>query len=176
MTVVETYTAFQPVVIKGNYYGHERGSQILDELKPLYERNWEETEGWQGTDIDLNMDRYLELEATQRLLTFTARNSDRELVGYLIYRLGKSLQNKGHTRASEEVFYVVPEMRGIRAGGVALHLLNFAEKALIEIGITMFEQMDKSPLGNASLKRTLERRGYVAVSVSYMKLVGEPHE
>jgi hypothetical protein len=168
------YYAFPPVRRKGIVYGNERLKDTYVELEQHFRDNWAETESWQHADFDPDFEGGIELESSgATVLMFVARDEEQQVVGYLVYRLGASYLSKSHVRATEEMFYVVPERRGVKGGGVALHLLNYAEKCLIEIGVTMFEQMDKSPLGHANLSKSLEKRGYKAVAVSYIKVIGE---
>lgn len=164
------YYRFEPIVKKGVVYGHERVGDILPELVPLHARHWEETErAYYGQDMNPNMDMICELEDAGALLQFTARGGGETLIGQLIYRLGHTYQHDTMLRATEEGFYVIPEMRGIRGGGVALRLLNYAEDCLCAIGVGMICMGDKSPLGGPSLASLARKRGYQPVSIQYAK-------
>jgi hypothetical protein len=166
------YYRFEPKVYKGVVYGHERIADMLPELTVLHQRHWEETERqYYDADMRPDMDEVVELEREGIIVQFTARAGGEDMVGQLVYRLGRTYQQSEKLWATEEGFYVVPEARGAKAGGIALQLLNYAEAAVIEMGARMICMADKSPLGGPSLSSLARRRGYKAVSIQYVKTI-----
>lgn len=166
------YYRFEPKIHKGVVYGHERIADMLPELTVLHQQHWEETERqYYDAEMKPDMVEIMGLERDGIILQFTARAGGEQMIGQLVYRLGRTYQHDERLWATEEGFYVVPEARGAKAGGVALQLLNYAEAAVVSAGARMICMGDKSPLGGPSLASLARRRGYKAVSIQYVKTI-----
>jgi GNAT superfamily N-acetyltransferase len=73
---------------------------------------------------------------------------------------------QGALTAREDAFYLAPELRG---GGLAAHILEYAEHFLQKLGCTYVGMTDKSPVGGAPIGGFLERKDYRKVAIYYVK-------
>ena len=166
------YYRVPPEIHKGVVYGVESLAEIHGELRVLWDEHWEETErGYYESDMEPAVEELIALEKEGNLLQFTARAGGEDIVAQLIYCLAFTYQNRGRLRATEEGFFVRPEYRGVRGGGIALRLLDFAEQTLRDLGVKMICMGDKSPLGGPGLGSLVRRRGYQPVAIQYMKVI-----
>jgi GNAT superfamily N-acetyltransferase len=108
----------------------ERLADILDEIHPLHEAHWLETEGYQeGIALDIDYERILEDERAGNMIQFTARSG-----GALVGNLRVYLSRSRHTKrpfAVEDTLFMLAEHRKGRAG---LRFMEFAENALRDFG------------------------------------------
>ena len=115
-------------------YQAESIEKILDELKPLLEKHWEEV-AWYKEDIKLNpdYDRYLQLDLMGLIHAVTVRD-DGKLVGYNINFINNHPHYKDHTYAVNDIIFLSPEYR---KPGLASTLILITEKLLKEIGVSV---------------------------------------
>jgi hypothetical protein len=123
---------FAPKQYKDYRFQVELLRDICDEIHPLHEAHYAETEHYRA-GIALNMDyRALkEREYAGGLLQFTARDNAGQLVGHMRVYLSPSM----HTQtlvATEDAFYVKPEHRG---GFMAVRLWQYADACGEQIGV-----------------------------------------
>jgi len=105
-------------------YQRECLVSVKQEMKPLLEKHWSETEPNQDTiKLDPDWKEYATLDSCGILHIFTARNEG-ELVGYCVVMVSRSIHHKGHIFASTDVVYIKPEYRKSSAGS---ELIEFAE-------------------------------------------------
>jgi len=105
-------------------YQRECLASVKQEMKPLLENHWSETEPNQDTiKLDPDWKEYATLDSCGILHIFTARNEG-ELVGYCVVMVSRSIHHKGHIFASTDVVYIKPEYRKSSAGS---ELIEFAE-------------------------------------------------
>ena len=124
---------FAPQEYKGYVFQLERLADIRDELHPLHEAHYAETELYRaGIPLDMNYELLEERAHAGGLLQFTSRTLDGVLAGQMRVHLSKSV----HTQtliATEDVFYVKPEHRG---GFMAVRLWQYADRFGEQIGVT----------------------------------------
>jgi GNAT superfamily N-acetyltransferase len=113
---------------------HECLANVKEDIKPLLEKHWLETEPNQET-ILLNPDweQYALLDLAGVLHIFTARNEG-SLVGYLVMMISKSIHHKDHLFGSTDVIYVKPEYRKTHTGA---DLIKFAESHCKENSVSL---------------------------------------
>jgi hypothetical protein len=124
---------FQVQEYKGYVFQLERLAEIQDEVHPLHEAHYAETEIYRA-GVPLNMD-YARLKDRAHdggLLQFTARTVAGELVGQMRVYLSISMHTKTLI-ATEDVFYVKPEHR---QGFMAVRLWQYADRCAESIGVT----------------------------------------
>ena len=144
----------------------ERMRDVLDELHPLHQAHWLETDKHRhGLPLAPAYDLMLADERAGRLLQFTARDGA-ELVGNLRMYLGVS-RHSGTKFATEDTLYLAPKARG---GFTALALMRFAERALLSIGVREI-RADSKLVNNAGA--LMRRMGYEPVATQYVKIFKE---
>ena len=159
------------LILIGKYgthlFGIESFANCWDELKPLYDQHWKETDQYSGKDEpDVDMEYMEALESTGRMLLFTCRDKDMKLVGYLVYSLSNNLHLKGEKIAEEAGFFFLKEKRGT---GAAPSFLFSVEMFLKDLGVTQIHAVNKALAGGTDIDRLLRRRGYEPVAVYYCK-------
>jgi hypothetical protein len=145
----------------------ERLSDILDEIHPLHQAHWLETEKHRhGLLMAPDYGSMLDDERAGRLIQFTVRDEAGTLVGNLRMYVGVS-RHTGTKFAHEDTLYLKPEVRG---GFAALTLMRFAEGALLAIGVREI-RADSKLVNNADV--LMRRLGYVPVALQFVKIFKE---
>lgn len=152
---------------RGEYrIGVERFADVLDELHPLHEKHWLETEKHRhGLRLDPDYDAMRRAELSGRMLQFTVRHGD-ELVGNLRMYVAQSLHTKTLV-ADEDTLYLLPEHRG---GFLAMHLLRYAERVLRAVGVRTIRANSKT-LNRADV--LMRRMRYQDVAIQFVKVFDE---
>jgi hypothetical protein len=153
---------------KGFLFRVELLRDIVDEIHPLHEKHFAETEIHRlGFGLDLDYDYMQDMERQGRLIQFTCRARDTGmLVGNIRMYVQKSLHT-GTLYASEDTFYVLPEYR---RGFAALRFWQFMEDCLKSIGVR--EVRTDSKVINRVHKLN-EYIGYKHVANKYVKIFTE---
>ena len=112
--------------------GVERIASILDEIKPIHQQHWQETEGYRH-GIALNPDYQYMVNAEQggRFILFTVR-TDGKLVGNCMMYLSRSTHTQRWV-AEEDTIFILPEYRQGRLG---VRLIRYVEDVLRNMGVT----------------------------------------
>lgn len=167
---------FEPQAYKGYTFQAERFRDILDELTPLHDRQWLETERYRHAfALRPDIDGALGDERAGRLVQFTIRDAGRTLVGHMRLYLAVSR----HTQtpiSTEDTYYIQPEHRG---GFMALQFLAWVEQCMQQLG-TREIRFDAKTLPAADGRERavdvgvlLRRRDYTPVSTRYVKIIKE---
>lgn len=160
------YYAFPPLVEGPLTIGIERFSDMLDDIAPLHEAHYQETEvEYLEAEFDPNYEHYISMEADGRFVVFTVRMGV-QMVGYLQYYVFRDLHARGLLTAREDAFFLHPLVRGKR---LAPRILAYAEDALHALGCNHVGMTSKAPVGAPDIGPFLESRGYKRVAVYYAK-------
>ena len=143
-------------------YARETVAGVLDEIKPLLARHWEEIATYQDIPLDPDYDAYLAAEARGCVRVFTAR-SDKRLVGYGVFFVG-NLHYRSSRIATQDILFVLPEFR---QGRVGYGLVRFISRQLSAEGLQVVYQHVK--LAHPALGRLLELDGYEPVETIYAR-------
>lgn len=144
----------------------ERLRDIVDELHPLHQAHWLETEKHRhGLALAPDYGAMLDDERAGRLIQFTARDAG-ELVGNLRMYVGTS-RHTGTKFAHEDTLYLSLKVRG---GFAALALMRFAEQSLLSIGVREI-RADSKLINNADV--LMRRLGYEPVALQFVKVFKE---
>ena len=152
---------------EGTYLvGVERLADIEDEIRPVHEAHYSETET-RYLDVPFlpDYERYKEVEARNQFVMFTVRRSS-TIVGYLQYYVYRDMHSQGTFTAREDAFYLAPESRG---KGLAPQILSYAEHCLQQLGCRYVGMSSKAPSGGVDMGRFLSDRGYREVAIYYVK-------
>lgn len=152
---------------KGFIFKAERLKDILDEIHPLHEAHFQETEKHRlGFGLDVDYDAMLSSERRGQLLQFTMRTLDGKLVGNIRMYINKSLHT-GTLYASEDTYFVLPEYR---QGFAALRFWQFMEDCVKSIGVR--EVRTDSKVLN-KVHKLNDYLGYKHVANKYVKVFEE---
>jgi GNAT superfamily N-acetyltransferase len=134
-------------------------SLCQSEVAPLAALEWQES-GHPSEDLNVDWDRYYDLEENDLLKFFTARDGEK-LVGYAVLLMFEPLTIKGRKSAIYDAVYVTPEYRGIGRG-----LFGFVEDCLSADGV---ERIVASSSAMNPIGAFLERMGYQEIETKYEK-------
>ncbi len=138
---------------------------VLHEIKQLLPAHCAEAVPDIMTADTVNFDMYAVLEDANVLHIITARNQEKELVGYAIYFVAPDPHRNNELTATSDAFYLLPEYRGWNG----VKLMQYAEKSLIMRGIK--RMVNSLPVG-AGMGNLMCKLGFKAVSLQYMKNIG----
>lgn len=158
----------------------ERFTDAIGELHALHVAHWRETEAHRhGLPLNPDYDGMAEHERAGRLLQFTVRR-DGALVGNLRLYVGVSAHSgtpfavfptRTNDPASEEdTLYLAPEHRG---GFLAMHLLRYAERVLVALGMREI-RADSKLINRADV--LMRRMGYRPFALKFVKVIGAQEE
>lgn len=140
----------------------EKISDIWDELYPLYEEHWKETEEYRhGQELDMDKNRYIQYEDMGFFFMFTVRDG-KKLVG----NMGMYVMPSMHTKklvATEDTLFLLPEYR---KNGNAFNFCNFVEDDMRKRGVIEVVMTVKTT--NKAYK-FCERLGFQRIGYQYSK-------
>lgn len=153
---------------KGFIFKVERLRDILEEIHPLHEAHFQETEKHRlGFGLEMNYDYLCNAEKRGEVIQFTCRDAaTNKLVGNIRMFVGKSLHT-GTLYATEDTYFVLPEYR---LGFAALRFWQFMEDCMKAIGVR--EVRTDSKVLN-KVHRLNEYCGYQHVANKYVKVFKE---
>lgn len=160
------YYYHQPVITGALAIGVEHITDMEDEIRPLHEAHYNETETEYLDDpFDPDYTQYKELEKDGRFICFTVRIGG-QMVAYLQYYIFRDLHTKQVDNAREDAFFVHALARSKHVGG---ELLAYAEEALTRLGCRYIGMTSKAPIGAPDIGPFLEKRNYRPVAIYYTK-------
>ena len=154
--------SFGEVEHQGYQIRAERFADIVQELHPLHEAHWLETEKFRhGLKLNPDYLAMVAMERSGRLIQFTVRHR-----GVLVGNLRIFIHTSLHTQtkfASEDSLYISKEHRG---GFLAMALIRFAEHALYVIGIDEI-RVNSKLVNNADV--LMRRMKYQPFAIQFAK-------
>ncbi len=152
---------------KGLSFGVEYLADIVDDIHPLHEAHFQETEKHRlGFGLDIDYDYLIATERSGGLIQFTARTEDGRLVGNIRMFLDTSLHT-GTLYASEDTFFILPDYR---KGFAALRFWQYMEQIVRQLGAR--EIRTDSKVIN-KVHKLNEYCGYTHVANKYVKVFKE---
>ena len=147
-------------------------SAILPELHRLHEMQFQETERHRaGISLSANYDYMRAQERAGRMLQFTARDAaTQELIGNMRMYLYQDL-HAGLLCCKEDTFYVLPAHRG---GFLSIRLCQFAERALVSIGVREIYLTTKFVNRASSMAKYLKFKPVATEHVKIFDEAGKP--
>ncbi len=147
-------------------YQEEKISDILEELKPILVKHWEELANNKDVrPLDPDYDTYLALNEAGFIRIFTARDDSNKLAGYFCFVIAKNLHYKTWIHANVDVYYIAPEYRNLGAG---TEMVGKVEEWLKGLGVNFITLMDKTHKSHQSFFTRLD---YKMVEQNYEKLI-----
>lgn len=147
----------------GLVFRSERLRDILDEVAPLHETHFAETEKHRhhlGLAVDI--DYLIEQERAGNLIQFTARDEAGRLLGQIRMALHRSI----HTQtlyAEEELLYIDPTAR---KGFTAIRFIQYVEWCMRLLRAREVRTLSKLATGS---HRLMEYLGYTLLANQYIK-------
>jgi hypothetical protein len=143
----------------------EKVRDVIDELMPLWEAHWKETERYRhGQGFNMDVDRYIKYNDVDYYILYTARDN-----GKLVGNFGAYISTSMHTQqleATEDTLFLLPEYR---KGFNSVRFVKFAEDHLISRGVVEMSITTKSE----AVGKFCEFLGYKLVGYHYSKPVEE---
>jgi len=144
---------------------HEYFESVLEELKPIHQEHWNETEGYRhGIPLNPDYGYIINAERTGRLMLFTVRKE-----GVLVGNCMMYLTQSTHTRkwvAEEDTIFISKDHR---KGRVGIKLIQYVEKVLTKLSITEIRVTVKTVNRVGDLLQAL---GYQHTANQLIKVLG----
>jgi len=145
-------------------YALESVDQVKDDIWPLLQACWEEVDQLaEHMELDPDWEKFQQLQDMGMLRTYTSRNNEGEMVGFICVIIQSLLHSKGNYHAMTDVAYVKPEYRG-----KFTTLLSLVEEDLKEEGVGWFSFVLKSWDKRGKF---LEDMGFTLFENTYQKKV-----
>lgn len=168
---------FEPQEYDGLVFAAESFRAIVDELHPLHEAHYAETERARaGQPLAPDYDRIAALERDGKVLQFTARE-DGVLVGNIRMYLFDDLHTGTLGAREDALFLAKPARRGLRAA----RFVRYAEQCLAQIGVADVWCDTKILFDDAGnvirdVGVLLKRQGYAHVANKFHKRLTRPSQ
>ncbi len=171
-------------------FQREAFGSFYDEARPLLERHKDELSAFPDIPLNVDVDRYREMELLDLLRIYTVRKEhnwpDRHagcegcgmqvgrrpedfplgctLIGYAVFIVSVNPHYMTSLQAVEDVLFVAPEHRGGRAG---IGLVRFSEAELRKDGVQVVYHHAK--LAHPMLGKLLTKDGYEPIETIFAK-------
>lgn len=163
-------TAIAPVEHRaGVRFAAERMEDVVDEIRPLHEAHWLETEKYRhGLTLNPDYAAFIAHERAGRFLLFTARDlRDGRMVGNCAVYLTRSTHT-GDLVCTEDTMFLLPEWR---IGRLAIDFFKFGERAATQLGAREGRVSVKSE----AVARLWRRIGYRDAGIQLSKILEPDH-
>lgn len=114
-------------------FRRERAHDVFEEMKPLFQKHWEEISFYKDIPLDPDFSTYLKMEDAGVLRVFTAREDDGTLVGYQVYFIKHNLHYKSSLQALQDIIFIDPSKRGM----FGAKFIFWAEEQLKSYGVQL---------------------------------------
>lgn len=146
-------------------YQEEKLEDILEEVKPLFQKHWEELALNKDTrPLDPDYASYIMLSGLQIVRVFTVR-LDKKIVGYSIWFINKHMHYQTWLYALSDVYWLDPDQRKT---GVSYDFFFKIEDWLKSIGVKSILIQDKIEHSHAKFFNQL---GYKPIEQNYEKVI-----
>ena len=142
-------------------YQRESVADVLDEIKPLLARHWDEIATFKDLPLDPKYDAYLKADFAGLVRVYTARREG-VLVGYGVFFIG-NMHYQSSKIATQDLLFLAPEHRG---SSIGMRLIRFCDDMLESEGVQVIYQHVKAAHDFGPL---LERLGYETNEKLYAK-------
>lgn len=141
----------------------EKVRDVIDELMPLWEAHWKETEMYRnGQGFNMDVERYIKYNDVNYYTLYTARDG-KKLVGNFGVYLSKSMHTK-QIIATEDTLFLLPKYR---KGFTSIRFIRFVEADLVSKGAVEMSITVKSK----AVGKLCEFVGYKPVAYQYSKSI-----
>jgi GNAT superfamily N-acetyltransferase len=141
-------------------FSRESGMHVLNDIKPLLLKHYEEIAHWRDIPLNCNFDAYLRMEAAGGLRIYTIRVLG-ELLGYGIFTVSASLHYGDSLQAHQDVLYLDP---AYRKGRLGFRFIQYCDSQLRAEGVQVCFQHVKAAHNFGPM---LERMDYELIDLIY---------
>jgi Acetyltransferase (GNAT) family len=154
----------------GDYtYSAESLETILQEIIPIHQEHWNETEGYRdAVPFSPNYEEGFQRERSGTFILLTVRDKDQRLIGNCMVHLSKSTHTKKWV-AEEDTIFILKEHRKGRLG---IKFIKYVERVLQGMSVTEI-RMTANPINRVS--DLFGRMGYEHVANKFTKVLGETY-
>lgn len=142
-------------------FSHESVDQLVRDGMDLFRANAKETSDNPDDPINIDVEKYKNLEQLGRVVVFCARD-EFKLVGYSLFIIDEHHQKKGVIQAFQDVLYVSPEYRGQNS-------IDFIDHSLAELKKFGVHDCYIPTKMKNSLGKLLERKGFRKSEEIYLR-------
>ena len=86
--------------------------ELLEEVKPLLEKHWEEVSSYPDIPLDPDYEVYLQIQRTGHIRAFSARDGNGVLVGYSVFFIRNNSHYRKTIYALNDIIFIKKECRG----------------------------------------------------------------
>ena len=145
-------------------YQEEKFSSILDEVKPVLQKHYEEISASKQFRLNPNYVAYFQLQ-DQGLLTVVTCRDEGKLVGYIAFFVMPHMHYLDCKTANEDLYFILPEYR---KGMTGIKLFKKAEEILKQKGV---QRIILSCKTNFDHSKIFERLGYQFFEKHFNKFI-----
>lgn len=157
----------------GLLYRRARLGPIAKELRPLFVLHWKELALNQDKiPLDVDWDRYLELDLVGRLQVLTVRDGD-SLVGYVFNLISPALHYRSTMWCHIDMYWLAP---AYRFGWNGVRMFTENEKFVKRTGAKIISVAEKLHFKNEFGRQVsvlFKRMGYSPIERIYTKYIGD---
>lgn len=149
-------------------FSRERLSSIYEEILPLFQAHYKEI-AWNKDKIplDINRERYFQMNEEGVLICFTGRDSKRKLLAYSAFFISAHPHYNSTIFAVNDVVFVHPSVRGALNGDA---MIDYCETELKALGAQVITWHIKTYLDWSPL---IKRKGYEPSDCIWQKWIGD---
>lgn len=150
------------------HFQRERLETALDDMLPLLNAHWREIAHYQDINLDPDIEVYLKVEGVGQLRVFTARDDNKQLLGYSLFFVRHNIHYRQSLQATQDIIYIDKEKRGFGS-----EFIEWCDRQLKEEGVQVVYHHVKQKHNFGIL---LERQGYELVDLIYAKRLDQERQ
>lgn len=127
-------------------------TELLEEVKPLLEKHWQEIAHFKDIPLDPDYDLYLKMQDLKMLRCFSMRDGNAQLVGYSVFVVRPNMHYRSCITATEDIIFVHPSARGH-----GMFFIHWCDEQLKFYGVQVVTHHIKV---NFDWSKALMRQGY----------------
>lgn len=112
-----------------NFTKEKLTPELLEEVKPLLEKHWQEIAHYKDIPLDPAYDLYLALQDAGMIRVYITRDEGK-IIGYAVFVVRPNLHYKSCLTATEDVIFVDPERRGF-----GMFFIKWCDEELRKMGV-----------------------------------------
>lgn len=140
-------------------FAGEMLKDVMEEMVPLTISHYGEVAHYRDIPLSVDWDRLASAEAQDCLRIYTARTSEKKLVGYAFFIVQTSTHYSGSLQAIQDVIFILPEHRGF-----GKKFILWCDKQLREEGVEVVYHHVKKEHNFGPM---LEKLGYELIDLIY---------
>lgn len=135
--------------------------ELLEEVKPLLEKHWNEIAHFKDIPLDPDYDLYIKMQNLKMLRCYSMRDGDGQLVGYSVYMVRHNMHYRSCLTAVEDIIFVHPEKRGY-----GMFFISWCDDQLKALGVQVVTHHIKFDF---DWSKALMRQGYEKTDMQLCK-------